>query len=60
MEAPWESGGFNSTVFTWKKKSSTFRFILNLKHLNDFAAYEHFKMKSILDFRKIVNSLCGP
>ena len=46
---------FISTVFTRKKKSGTLRFILNLKHLNSFVAYKHFKMESILDVFKIIN-----
>ena len=46
---------FISIFFTRKKKSGTLRFILNLKHLNSFVAYKHFKMESILDVFKIIN-----
>ena len=54
MESCRESGDFISIVFTRKKKSVTFRFILNLKYLNDFVVYKHFKMESILDVFKII------
>ena len=49
-----ESGDFIPTVFTRKKKSGIFRFILNLKYLNNFVLYKHFKMESILDVFKII------
>ena len=54
VESSRESGDFISTVFTRKKKSGTFRFILNLKYLNNFTVYKHFKMESILDIFKII------
>ena len=55
MKSSRESGDFISTVFTRKKKSGTFRFILNSKYLNNFVVYKHFKMESILDVFKIIN-----
>ena len=54
VESSRKSGDFISTVFTRKKKSGTFRFILNLKYLNNFVVYKHFKMESILDVFKII------
>ena len=48
-----ESGDFISTVFTCRKEGGTFRFALNLKHLNDFIANKYLKMKSIQDIFKI-------
>ena len=37
-----KSVDFISTYFARKNKSGTFRFILNLKCLNDFAMYKYF------------------
>ena len=54
LESSRESGYFILTVFTRKKKRGTFRFILNLKYLNNFVVYKHFKMESILDVFKII------
>ena len=42
VESSRESGDLISTVFTRKKKSVTFRFILNLKYFNNFV-YKHLK-----------------
>ena len=41
-----------SIVFNRQKKDCTFRTILNLKYLNEFVQYQHFKMKSLLDGKK--------
>ena len=49
-----EAGDFVCTVFTREKKDVTFRAILNLKYLNDFVQYQHFKMESLLDVFKII------
>ena len=49
-----EAGDFVSTVFTREKKDVTFRAILNLKYLNDFVQYQHFKMESLLDVFRII------
>ena len=40
-----ETGGFVSTIFTRQKNDDTFRTILNLKYLNEFVQYQHFKME---------------
>ena len=49
-----ESVDFISTYFARKNKSGTFRLILNLKCLNDFAMYKYFKMESILGVFEII------
>ena len=54
VECSRETGDFASTVFTKQKKDGTFRTILNLKYLNEFVQYQHFKMESLLDAFKIV------
>ena len=48
IECERDKGGFTSTIFTRQKKDGFFRTILNLKHLNHFVNYQHFKM----EFRK--------
>ena len=48
-----EQAGFISTVFKRKKKDGTFRTILNLKYLQEFVEYKHFKMESLEDVFKI-------
>ena len=47
-------GGFVSTVLTRQKKDGSFRTILNLKHLNQYVTYQHFKMESLNDVFKII------
>ena len=53
VECSSETGDFLSTVFTRQKKDGTFRTILNLKYLNEFVQYQHFKMESFLGVFKI-------
>ena len=40
-------GEFISSVFTRPKKDGSHRLILNLKNLNEFVTYQHFKMESL-------------
>ena len=40
-------GEFISNIFTRPKRSGGFRIILNLKQLNKYVKYEHFKMEHI-------------
>ena len=54
VECSKETGHFVSTVFTRRKKDGTFRTILNLKYLNEFVQYQHFKMESFLDVLKVI------
>ena len=42
-----EKGQFISTIFLRPKKNGKFRMILNLKRLNEFVAYKHFKMDTL-------------
>ena len=42
-----EQGGFISNIFLVPKDEERWRLILNLKSLNEFVAYEHFKMEDI-------------
>jgi hypothetical protein len=37
-------GEFLSNIFLRPKKDGSYRLILNLKHLNQFITYKHFKM----------------
>ena len=48
--------GFVSNVFVRPKKDGTYRMILNLKSLNEFVAYQHFKMDNIQTVVKRVRS----
>ena len=54
VECSRERGDFASTVFTRLRKDRAFRFILNLKYLNEFVQYQHFKMESLLDVFKTI------
>ena len=47
VESHHEFAEFISPVFLREKKNGTFRMILNLKELNRFIAYHHFKMDNI-------------
>ena len=49
-----EPNDFVSTVFTREKKDGSSRTILNLKHLNEFVRYRHFKMVSLSDVFKTI------
>ena len=46
MESKHEAGEFISTIFTRPKKEGL-RMILNLKELNDYVTYYHFKMDTL-------------
>ena len=55
-----EEGDFIFNVFTRDKKDGTFRTILNLKYLNEFVEYKHFKMEYVEDVFKIIKKrMCG-
>ena len=42
-----DKGGFISTIFTRQKKDGFLKTTLNLKHLNHYINYQHFKMECI-------------
>ena len=42
-----EPGEFLSTIFLTPKKDGSFRLILNLKELNEYVQYHHFKMDTV-------------
>ena len=54
-----EEGDFIFNVFTRDKKDGTFRTILNLKYLNEFVEYKHFKMEYVEDVFKIIKKGCA-
>ena len=47
-------GGFYSSLFLVPKKSGGYRPIVNLKKLNTFVRYEHFKMETMEDVRQLL------
>ena len=49
-----DKGDFFSGVFTKPKKDGTYRMILNLKRVNTFMEYNHFKIESIQDVIQVV------
>ena len=51
-------GDFLSTIFVWPKKDGTYRMILNLKSLNEFVLYHHFKMDTIQTALKLMRPGC--
>lgn len=53
-----ESGGFYSNVFPVLKKDGTARVILNLRDLNPYIKYYHFKMDSITDVVNLIQRNC--
>ena len=48
--------GFISSIFTISKKSGGFRPVVNLKVLNKFVVYNHFKMESLPTLKSIVRA----
>ncbi|XP_044151546.1 sperm flagellar protein 2 [Bufo gargarizans] len=47
VEPAHDQGGFFSNLFLVKKKTGDFRPVLNLKKLNSYVRYRHFKMEGI-------------
>ena len=47
IESQYSKGDFCSSIFTRLKKDGTWCMILNLKQLNRYMEYKHFKMESI-------------
>ena len=53
-----ESGEFISPIFLRPKKEGTHRMILNLKNLNQFIKYHHFKMDSLQTVLQMITKDC--
>ena len=53
-----EEGEFISNVFLRSKRDGSFRMILNLKELNNFVSYHHFKMESINTCTQLMRPGC--
>ena len=51
-------GDFISTIFVRPKKDGSYRLILNLKPLNEFVAYYHFKMDTLHAALKLMRPGC--
>ena len=58
VESHHEFTEFISPVFLREKKNGTFRMILNLKELNRFIAYHHFKMDNIESCIHLMKPMC--
>ena len=57
-ETTHESTEFVSEIFIVKKSDGGVRLILNLKELNEFVVYEHFKMDGIKTIINMVTRNC--
>ena len=53
-----EDGEFISNIFLRLKPNGTYRLILNLKHLNEFVEYHHFKIDSIHTAVQLMKQNC--
>ena len=58
VESHHEATEFISPVFLREKKNGTFRMILNLKELNRFIVYHHFKMDNIESCIHLMKPMC--
>ena len=58
MPCACEEGEFVSSIFTRPKKDGTLRMILNLKSLNKFVTYHHFKMDTIWTAIRLMTPGC--
>ena len=55
---PHEEGEIISNIFLRPKKDGPYRLILNLKNLNQFAEYKHFKMDSLHTILRLMKKGC--
>ena len=53
-----EDGEYISPILIQKKKDGGFKLILNLKDLNSYIVYQHFKMDTINAILKLVKKEC--
>jgi len=58
VESSLEDGEFISNIFLRPKKDGSYRMILNLKDLNTFVTFHHFKMDSIRTCSQLMRSHC--
>ena len=58
LKSSHEEGEFLSTTFLRPKKDGTHQIILNLKKVNKFVAYHHFKMESLKDVISMIRPDC--
>lgn len=56
--APCDLSGFCSNIFPSFKKDGSVRIILNLKYLNEFVEYYHFKMETLRDILPLITHKC--
>lgn len=57
-EAPHEDKEFIFPIFVTPKKDGIYKLIVNLKDLNQYIEYIHFKMHGLQEILKLVKSLC--
>ena len=57
-QTEYAEGDFLSTIFVQPKKDGSYRMILNLKPLNEFVTYYHFKMDAIQTALKLMRPRC--
>ena len=58
METSHTDGDFLSNIFLRPKKDGSFRPIINLRRLNAFVAYHHFKMETIRTAIQLIRPNC--
>ena len=58
VQSSHEEGEFISNIFLRPKKDGSFRMILNLKDLNTFVRFHHFKMDSIHTCSQLMRPCC--
>ena len=58
VETSHSPGEYLSTVFVRPKKDGSFRMILNLKKLNEWVEYHHFKMDTFQTILKVIRPMC--
>ena len=58
-EATHSTKEYIPTVFTRPKKDGSHRLILNLKNLNQFVTYQHFKMESLQSAVQLIKRTTG-
>ena len=56
--APCDLSGFCSNIFPRLKKDGSVRIILNLKYLNEYVEYIHFKMETLRDILPLITHNC--